>query len=162
MKRLIPLWKAVVLVWLASIGPVFAAQMEFPGPYFGEVIRVIDGDTFEAKIEIWPTISATVSVRLKGVDAPELRRSECPQERLGAAEAKDAMEDILPMGTRVRLENVEKDAFAGRVVADVFKQGEVRGSTLTTLMIRRAMVLPWVPGDPDIDWCNDDSVVQDN
>ncbi len=129
---------------------------EFPGPYFGEVTRVIDGDTFEANVEIWPTISATVSVRLRGVDAPEIRRPKCPQESLGAKMAQEAMTDILSAGTRVRLENVENDSFAGRVVADVLRQGDERGRTLTELMRNReAPLCPWVPGQPDIDWCGD-------
>jgi micrococcal nuclease len=129
----------------------------FSGPYFGEVIRVIDGDTLEAKVELWPTISATVSVRLKGVDAPELTRPECAPEALGAKAAKEAMDEVLQPGTRIRLEAVEEDSFSGRVVADAFRQGDERGRTLVELLKRRGAICPWKPGQPDIDWCSDTS-----
>ena len=146
--------KTIFFLWCFLASP--AAATDFPGPYFGDVIRVIDGDTFEAKVEIWPTISATVNVRLKGIDAPELNRSKCPQEKIGAMDARDAMVEIIPPGTQVRLENVENGSFAGRVIADVFRQVDVRGRTLIELLRNRdAPVCPWIPGQPDIDWCGE-------
>ena len=36
------------------------------------VLRVLDGDTFEARAAIWPDIEVTVAVRIAGIDAPEL------------------------------------------------------------------------------------------
>jgi micrococcal nuclease len=138
-----------------ALGVGNATAEEFPGPYYGEVIRVIDGDTFEAKVEIWPSLSSTVSVRLKGIDAPELRRWKCEQEKLDADDAKAKMEEILPVGTRVRLEDVESDSFAGRVVAEVLRQGDERGRTLIELLLNReAAVCPWMPSQPDVDWCS--------
>lgn len=127
---------------------------EFEGPYFGKVTRVVDGDNFEAKVEIWPTISATVSVRVRGFDAPEKFRPQCPQERLGAAEAEQDMVEILPIGTLIRLENVVEDSFAGRVIADAFRQGPDRGRTILELMINRGNVVRWTPSDGAVDWCN--------
>src|SRR5450759_3535141 len=37
-----------------------------------EVVRVLDGDTFEARVRIWPGMDVTTRVRLRGIDAPEL------------------------------------------------------------------------------------------
>lgn len=121
----------------------------FNGPYFGVSV----GDNFEAKLEIWPTILSTVSVRIRGIDAPELFRPECLQEALGAADALGDMIEILPIGTRVRLENVEADAFSGRVVADVLRQGTDRGRTIVELMMNRGNEVLWTPDQPNIEWC---------
>jgi micrococcal nuclease len=52
------------------------------------VLRVLDGDTFEARATVWPDLEVTVAVRIAGIDAPELQ-SHCARERelAGAARA---------------------------------------------------------------------------
>jgi micrococcal nuclease len=45
-----------------------------------EVVRVIDGDTLEARVRIWPGMDVTTRVRLRGIDAPELH-ARCEGER---------------------------------------------------------------------------------
>ena len=50
-----------------------------------DVIRTIDGDTFEARVHLPPDLDLTTRVRLRGIDAPELKAA-CPQE-LQMAEA---------------------------------------------------------------------------
>jgi endonuclease YncB( thermonuclease family) len=37
-----------------------------------DVIRTIDGDTFEAWVHLWPGLDLSTRVRLRGIDAPEL------------------------------------------------------------------------------------------
>jgi endonuclease YncB( thermonuclease family) len=44
-----------------------------------DIIRTIDGDTFEARVHLWPGLEMTTKVRLRGIDAPELKTS-CAQE----------------------------------------------------------------------------------
>src|SRR5262245_48285092 len=39
----------------------------------GSAIRVIDGDTFVARLRVWQEMSATMRVRVLGVDTPELK-----------------------------------------------------------------------------------------
>lgn len=138
----------------ATLASSAEAQVpEYAGPYFGTVTRVIDGDTFEADVRIWPTITARVSVRLNGFDAPELFRPACEEERLQATLALAAMRDLLPAGQGIVLENVAPDSFAGRVVADVHRVANVNKVGLALLLARREAVRPWDPGDPAIDWC---------
>ena len=36
-----------------------------------DVVRTIDGDTFEARVLLWPGLEMTTHVRLRGIDAPE-------------------------------------------------------------------------------------------
>jgi endonuclease YncB( thermonuclease family) len=131
-----------------------ADDVRFPGPYFGEVVRVIDGDTFEARIEIWPTVSATVSVRLRGFDAPEILRPACEEERYQGALAKTAMEEVLPVGQSIALTEVGPDSFAGRVVADVQRVANVNRVSIDTLLENRDAIRPWNPDEPPIDWCD--------
>ncbi len=41
--------------------------------YKGKIIRVIDGDTLEAVINMWPEITILAKVRVYGVNTPELK-----------------------------------------------------------------------------------------
>jgi endonuclease YncB( thermonuclease family) len=84
--------------------------------YPAEVIRVIDGDTFEARVRVWPGMDITTRVRLRGIDTPELR-ARCPQERAKAEDARAALVALLARG-RVGINHVGLDKYGGRVVAD--------------------------------------------
>jgi endonuclease YncB( thermonuclease family) len=81
-----------------------------------EVLRVIDGDTFEARVNVWPGLAVTTKVRLRGIDAPELK-ARCPEERTLAEAARDALRDLLAEGG-VTLSAVVPDKYGGRVDAD--------------------------------------------
>ena len=82
-----------------------------------DVIRTIDGDTFEARVHLPPGLDLTTRVRLRGIDAPELKAS-CPQELQMAEAATDALRALLGEG-EVTIFNIGPDKYAGRVVADV-------------------------------------------
>jgi len=45
--------------------------MSFENKYFGQVLRVIDGDTFEVLIDLGFGVSQKFAVRLDGIDTPE-------------------------------------------------------------------------------------------
>ena len=82
-----------------------------------DVIRTIDGDTFEARVHLSPGLDPTSRVRLRGIDAPELKAS-CPQELQMAEAARDALRGLLGEG-EVAIFNIGPDKYSGRVVADV-------------------------------------------
>jgi len=81
-----------------------------------DVIRTIDGDTFEARVHLWPGLDLTTRVRLRGIDAPELKAS-CPQELQMAEAAGNALRGLLGEG-EVTIYNIGPDKYNGRVVAD--------------------------------------------
>lgn len=82
-----------------------------------EVLRVIDGDTFEARVHVWPGMDITTRVRLRGVDAPELH-ARCADERTKALAARDALARILNEGA-IGIAEVGQDKYGGRVDAVV-------------------------------------------
>jgi endonuclease YncB( thermonuclease family) len=81
-----------------------------------EVVRTIDGDTFEARVHLWPGLEMTTRVRLRGIDAPELKAA-CPQELQMAEAAGSALRGLLEEG-EVTIYNIGPDKYNGRVVAD--------------------------------------------
>jgi endonuclease YncB( thermonuclease family) len=82
-----------------------------------DVVRVIDGDTFEARVHIWPGMDVTTRVRLRGIDAPEMH-ARCDDERVKALAARDALVRILAEGS-VGITRIGQDKYGGRVDADV-------------------------------------------
>lgn len=79
------------------------------------VVRVVDGDTFEASIN-----GEKKTVRLLNVDTPETKDPNAPVECLGP-EATTGLEQLLPVGSQVKLELDEEplDKY-GRTLAGVF------------------------------------------
>jgi endonuclease YncB( thermonuclease family) len=80
-----------------------------------EVVRVIDGDTFEAQVHLWPRLAITTRVRLRGIDAPEFK-ARCTEERVRAEAARDALRAILDQG-EVGISRVTLDKYGGSVGA---------------------------------------------
>jgi endonuclease YncB( thermonuclease family) len=82
-----------------------------------DVLKTIDGDTFEARVHLWPGLDLTTKVRLRGIDAPELKAA-CAQELRMAEAASVALHGLLQDG-EVTIYNIGPDKYQGRVVADV-------------------------------------------
>lgn len=121
----------------------FPAAADYSGPAKGRVERVIDGDTVKMRVAIWLDQEILVSVRLAGVDAPELFRPKCEAERALAREAKRFAEDFL-RGGAAGLEDIGQDKYAGRVVARIEANGVDLGAALTAAGLA-------APGKRD--WC---------
>ena len=82
-----------------------------------EVLRIIDGDTFEARVRVWPGLDVETHVRLRGIDAAELH-ARCGDELARAQAARAALQSILAEGG-VSISRVGVDKYGGRVDATV-------------------------------------------
>ena len=145
------------LIMICAVGMTMAANsQDAPSPYseyHGTVERMIDGDTMQVRIDLWPGLEAIYAVRVRDIDGPELHGSKCPQEKLWAEEAKAQAEKLYDIGSTVRIENVELDSF-GRALANVRRCRSDRWMFFAEEMIERDLARPWQPGMDDIDWCN--------
>lgn len=115
-----------------------------------EVLRVVDGDTFDARVNLWPGLYTTTRVRLRGIDAPEMS-ARCAEERAKAEVARDVLRVILDRGG-VGIAQVAFDKYSGRVLADVLTQAtpDVSGEMLATGHVR-----PYSGGRRET-WCDAD------
>lgn len=91
------------------------------GGYPAEALRVIDGDTLELRISVFPGHDIISRVRLARIDAPELS-SPCAHERDAATAARRALRDLVANGPLV-VRDPRPDKYFGRVVADVSTGG---------------------------------------
>jgi len=83
--------------------------------YPADVLRVIDGDTFEARVRVWPGLDVDTKVRLRGIDAAELH-ARCADELAKAQAARTALQSILAAGG-VTISRVGVDKYGGRIDA---------------------------------------------
>ncbi|HRE60087.1 MAG TPA: thermonuclease family protein [Micropepsaceae bacterium] len=115
------IWRIALALFLAAAAPIARAGEVLPGPYQARVERVIDGDSLLVRVRIWLGQEVSTIVRIRGVDAPELK-GRCAQERTGAEAARRFIEEALTGGDVV-LAAIENDKFGGRVIAQVFASG---------------------------------------
>lgn len=108
---------AIFIFALAAPSEATPRRDILPGPVFGEVLKVLDGDTIAVRMKVWIGQEVETHVRIAGMDAPELK-SKCRQERDRATAAKQALKDMLADG-KVTLYNIRLEKYAGRVLAQV-------------------------------------------
>ena len=134
---------SVICLLLLAHAPAAQAKETLNGPFDFELVEVIDGDTFRAKVKIWLGQTVTVKVRLKGVDTPEMR-GKCAAERKLAQEAKSFAKKWLKEN-QTRLVGVHYGTYAGRVLATTQGNGGTLGAALLSAKLakpyrgRRAM-----------------------
>lgn len=139
-------------VALAAAMTVFAVPAEarkrrdFPGPVEATVVSVLDGDTFLAEAHVWPGQVIEVNIRVRGIDAPEMK-GRCEAEHAAALKARDALAELV--GDSVRISNIGGAKYYGRVLADVETRA---GEAVAGHLLSRALVRPY-RGGRRAGWC---------
>ena len=116
------------------------------GPLLALILLVTDGDTFRARVEVWPGIEAVTAVRIRGIDTPELR-GKCASEKERAIAAREHLRTLLAAGP-VELFHVEPDKYAGRVDATV----RISGQDIGAAMVAAGHARPY-NGGARAGWC---------
>ena len=123
--------------------PTMTSRMVHPA----EVLRVLDGDTFEARVHLWPGLDVTTRVRLRGIDAPEMK-ARCGEERVKAEAAREALRNLLDQG-EVGIARVTLDKYGGRVIADASTQAT---PDVSAALLSAGAARPYSGGHRD-GWC---------
>ncbi len=132
---------------LAMAATASSAAQPVPGPVQARVVKVHDGDSFSVEAQVWPGTVVSVSIRVRGIDAPELR-AKCPLERLLARQARDVLAGRISKGN-ISLSNIGGDKYYGRVLADVTLDD---GSNLAQVLLGSQHVRPYA-GKKRKGWC---------
>lgn len=120
-----------------------------------QVTEVYDGDTIKVIAEIWPGLEWKGSVRLDGVDTPELgHRAKCASEAARAFAVRDYIAHTV--GDQVLIVNPKHGKYAGRVVAEVLT---VDGMSLSQLLIANDMAREYHGGKRK-GWCREEEIPQ--
>ena len=110
-------------VLLGSTGTSWGADSNYGDLTVTQLVRVYDGDTFFVDIdELHHIIGKNVSIRLRGVDTPEVgHHSKCEEENILGNKARVFVEDRLT-GAEIILLNIGRGTFF-RILADVTYDG---------------------------------------
>ena len=128
----------ICVLFLSPLTSAVEAKQVLPGPFAFELVEVIDGDTFRARVDIWLGQSVTVKVRLKGVDTPEMN-GKCAAEKKLARQAKAFAENWLRKN-QAHLVNVHYGTYAGRVLATA---QITNGTSLSAALLAQNLAKPY-------------------
>jgi len=121
--------------------PAERAGRTLPGPFSLEVLRIVDGDTFEARVRIWLGTEIVTRVRIAGIDAPELH-GQCAEEIRRAEAATEALARLLTAG-RAEILDIRPDKYNGRVVARV---RDLAGNDVGAALLAAGHAVPYRGG----------------
>jgi micrococcal nuclease len=138
---------AVAVSMLFAVPADARKRGNFEGPVEATVLDVLDGDTFLAEAHVWPGQVIEVNVRVRGIDAPEMK-SRCEAEHIAALKARKALIELI--GERVRISNIGSAKYYGRVLGDVETPA---GEFVAEQMLGRALVRAYGGGRRAC-WCD--------
>ena len=99
-----------------------------------EITSIYDGDTFRANLKGYPAIIGEhMSIRINGIDTPELR-GKCDKEKQLARKAKQFTVERLRGATTITLKNIKRGKYF-RLIADVYVDGISLGGQLSAFLI---------------------------
>jgi len=131
---------------LLPAAPGEAAKL-FRGPVEARVVEILDGDTFLADALVWPGHTVRVNVRIRGIDAPEMK-SGCAAEAAAARRAREALTELLEGGP-VTVSNISGAKYYCRVLADVTAAD---GSEVAARLVKGRLVRDYAGGKRE-SWC---------
>ena len=142
-----------LLCLLAAVN-IYALNIDPSRVEVERIGHVYDGDTFRADLKGYPDIiGKNIPIRIKGVDAPELR-GKCKKETVLAVKAREFTKMLLRssiLEKGVVLRNIERGTFF-RLVANVHIFFRGREVSLKTFLLAKGLAVNYIPGISH-DWC---------
>lgn len=130
---------------LFCVGSVFAQEMRL-------VVRgVHDGDTINVTLDSLPVPLNHASIRLRGIDTPEMgARAKCDFERMLANLAKAYLASMIKPGDIITVTNLDWDKYGGRILGEVI---DGAGRNVNALMILNHHAEPYNGEGVKFNWC---------
>ena len=114
------------------------------------VLKVVDGDTIDASIDLGFDISLSKRIRLAGIDAPESRTTNLKEKALGL-ESKEWLKKTLEGAKDIIIKTEKPDSTEkyGRIIGHLFINGQE--TSLNNQMIDEGYALAYEGGKKDMD-----------
>ena len=107
-----------------------------------------DGDTCMFFFSSWPDFLQRMSVRVRGIDAPEIH-GKCLEEKIKAINARNALHFAILTAQTVELRRVTRDKYF-RLLAEIW----VDGQDVAEILIRKGLVRSYDGGERE-GWCGE-------
>ena len=117
---------------------------------------VLDGDTIKVEIPSVHPILTRMSIRVYGVQAPEVHSKDACELKRGF-EAKAFVQNELKDAKRIDIVNLKWGKFAGRILGDVIYDGKNLREALTA---NNLVIEYYGKKKPEVNWCGDLPVIQ--
>ena len=106
-----------------------------------------DGDTCYITAKTFPEPLQKMSIRILGIDTPEIR-GDCGEEKALASIGREYANELFRAADEITLENLDWDKYGGRVLADAYLDGELYSQKL----IDAGLAKPYDGGTKE-SWC---------
>ncbi len=141
------LFKITFILFITSIFTVNAQDKNYGDVELLEVTSIYDGDSFRANIKGYPAIIGQhMSIRINGIDTPELR-GKCEVEKQLARKAKQFTVERLRATKSIVLKNIKRGKYF-RLIADVY----IDGVSLGEQLIKHGHAVKY-SGEAKPNWC---------
>lgn len=136
----------IIVLLISNTRPSSAAK-RIDGPIKANVIKVLEGDTLEVRLDVWLSQQVETKLRIIGIDTPEIK-GKCEFERNKSQEARAEMIRLIN-DSFVSISNIRYGKYAGRVIGDV-KTSD--GVDVAKHMIEKGLARPY-KGRKRTSWC---------
>ena len=130
------MWNRAVILLILLLVAATARAGETYGPYRAEVVRVIDGDTVELAVHLWPGLVQRVNLRLDGANTPEKRGASACEMAQGK-KATEFTQIFLKDTAVVMVSGIHHDKYAGRMLGRLSVDGKDLGAALIAAGLAR-------------------------
>jgi len=107
-----------------------------------------DGDTCYVVAKTLPDNLKNMSIRILGIDTPEIR-GKCLEEKSLALQGRAFANDMFKNADNIEFRNLKWDKYGGRILADVY----IDGISYKDKIIEAGLAREYY-GDKKIGWCN--------
>tara|TARA_B100001094_G_scaffold297414_1_gene320454 strand:+ start:1672 stop:2037 length:366 start_codon:yes stop_codon:yes gene_type:complete len=112
------------------------------------VLRVVDGDTIDAQVDLGFKIHHNIRIRLYGINAPESRTRDLEEKKRGK-EATARVEELIQAADKIILKSHGVGKF-GRCLGEItiinFDEGEDKNTDLTETLLAEGHGKPYFGG----------------
>ena len=141
-----PIWIKIIFFTLNSL--LIFTTFAYEDVKISKVISVYDGDTIRINIDSFPDIiGKNIRVRLKGIDAPEIK-GKCQKEIDLAVMARDYLRNAINKSNQIELRNIERGKYF-RIVGELYINGENISSDLI-----KSKLAYYYNGGKKRSWCH--------
>ena len=133
---------SVALIALSALADDFLNMREFRGNV------CYDGDTCYVIAPTLPEPLQKMSVRILGIDTPEMR-AECAEEKKLALKGREFANRMFRAAEKIEFANLKWDKYGGRILADVYLDGKLYKDEI----INAGLAKPYDGGTKE-SWCD--------
>lgn len=120
--------------------------------YTRKVTEIIDGDTIKVEMIDESDLIADLeySIRISGIDTPEIKTSSKCEKELGL-KAKEFLKNLILTDRYINIINPAWDKYGGRILAKL----EVKGQSIGDIMIKNGYAIVYNGDKKNKIWCKD-------